>query len=223
MWERLQKLLDRIESRYALGFALYQGVPVLGAGAVSGWLSNGVDWINQFGWFGWWSAFLVGSLVAALIFAALALAKAKLATAKAIAKWRSDVADVNPLDEQFSRVRIDIAKIANPVTRRITGKSFSGCEVIGPANIAVRAQNVIHNPQFIDCDIVVCRPDRPLHSVTWVDECSFIQTKFFNCTIFVLQPLAMQLYQHGAPIASFSGVPEIDNQELQEPEAEIRP
>lgn len=63
MWERIQKLIDRIESRLALYLAI-GGSSVMGV--ITGWLSSGVEWINQFGAFGWWVSGLVGFILTML-------------------------------------------------------------------------------------------------------------------------------------------------------------
>jgi hypothetical protein len=62
MWGKIQKLFDRVERRITLVVTL-GGSGVMGV--ITGWLSTGVDWINQFGWFGWWLAFMVGALLTA--------------------------------------------------------------------------------------------------------------------------------------------------------------
>jgi len=81
MWEKIQKFVDRVESRIAL-WQIIQGGGVLGSGLISGWLSSGIAEIDQFGAFGWWTAFLVGSVLASLVLVLYGSFKVKYAEAK---------------------------------------------------------------------------------------------------------------------------------------------
>lgn len=95
---------------------------------MTGWLSQGVDWVNQFGWLGWWVAFLLGAVLAAFVMAGIGLAKISWIKARAYQKWSDKVDDVNPLEQIFDKKRINLSDLATPVENRIYKKIFTNCE-----------------------------------------------------------------------------------------------
>ena len=64
MFKHLDKLVDRVGYWYGT-IALIAGTSAMGV--ITGWISTGVDGINQYGWFGWWIASLTGASLTALV------------------------------------------------------------------------------------------------------------------------------------------------------------
>lgn len=171
MWARIQRLLDRIESRVALWTALAQGLPVMSVGFISGWLSTGVEWINQFGWFGWWAAALTGALVAALILLFMALLRQSWIKASAIRSWSQNKGDaINPLDREFIRRRINLLDLVSPINNAIIGKRFIDCELLGPANLLMSRSTITDN-SFARHDIVLMDTNSRVSNAILLEDC----------------------------------------------------
>lgn len=210
MWERLQKLLDRIESRAAL-WGVIGGSSVVAV--VTGYLSRTVTWINDnLGAFGWWVAALLGALLFAVIFLLIAWARAKLVTVKAVRRWEQQSDEVNPLATEFSQKRIKLSDLANPLVPVIESKRFTDCELLGPANIAVRGSFSAYGAALVDCDIVCVRDNVPLHNVLWMKDTDIVRGKVVRCTFFVPQA-AMQSFAQipGMHAITLTGDAELDS------------
>jgi hypothetical protein len=136
--------------------------------------------------------------------------------ASAIRKWKEDVSGVNPLDKEFRGVRLKWLDIMNPVSRRIEGKSFHGCELMGPANLFFW-QNVFNNrTEFAGCTVVVLKKAEdggvyPGSSSIMLKNVEIHNSSIYNCTIFIPPDMAMEFARIGTPIITLSGVPEIDS------------
>ena len=107
LFERIQKLLDRLEFRIAL-WTIFQGSGIVSVGAITGWLSTGVDWINHYGAFGWWAASLFGASIASVTVLGFSFARLSWIKASAVNKWKKDVDSINPMDSSFSHKRINL-------------------------------------------------------------------------------------------------------------------
>jgi hypothetical protein len=185
MWGRLQKLLDRLEARIAL-WQIIRGSGVLGTGAVTGWLSSSVAWVNQFGAFGWWMAFLCGCVLAAATLSLFALVKLRLVQASATNHWQTRVDTVNPLDKEFTRRRMSFLELANPMNGRIKDKRFLDCEFFGRYNV-IGVGCAFSNVSFIDCDFVIAKEHSYTKNIYIMEQCHFIGGSIYNATLYVSQ------------------------------------
>jgi len=95
MSEKIHRLLDRLESRIAL-WGIIGGSSVVGL--ITGWVSRGIEVIDQFGLFGWWVVGLLGALIAALFFLALAWMHYAWVHARSRRSWEKEVHNFNPLE-----------------------------------------------------------------------------------------------------------------------------
>jgi hypothetical protein len=157
-------------------------------GAVTGFLSTGVAWVNQFGAFGWWCAALIGFGITTGLYLAAGVAKNQFSQAEAKRKWAKDVDTINPLETHFIRKRINLAELANPITGRIIGKQFNDCELLGPANIFLLGQGVFNQVGFVNCDVVIVKNHVHIQNTLVIENCSFTGGTIARCTIFMPQP-----------------------------------
>lgn len=136
-WHRIPQLLDRLESRIALLSLVWKGATVVAAGAATGWIAYITDWIAAYGPIGWWSAALLGTLVASLIMWIFAAIRYAWIHATAKDRWSKVVDKVNPLSHKFDSQRILFSDLAHPIWGKIKNNSFIDCDLIGPANIGM--------------------------------------------------------------------------------------
>lgn len=207
------KLLDRIESRWSLWTSLL-GVPVVGA--ITAWLSTGVDWVNQFGAFGWWAAALVGSLIATLFAVAFAWLRYAWVVATSRSKWAEETEGVNPLAKSFREHRLSLDDIAHPISQKITGKTFYDCDLICSRNLYIHDDVSLIRNKFEDCTFMVLKADSK--GMVFPGNATIIEaTEFHGSTIWkanVLLPpnLVPTFLKMGATFATLTGFPEIDSQ-----------
>src|SRR5262249_28919652 len=116
----------------------------------------------------------------------LALLRERWAYASATNKWKKDVHGINPLEREFNKLIIKISDLAHPMTKKIAGKRFIDCELIGPATFYA-VNGSMTNVGFIDCDIVVLHPTAHLANVIVLEDVEVISGKIYNCTIYIPQ------------------------------------
>lgn len=207
-------LTDKWLGRFANGWTFLSPIVPGTVGAlVSGSLASTATWLNQWGWFGWWCAVLMGFLVASAAWAAVNVAKERLAVRRTMEKWAAKVADsVNPLDDAFHQKRLSLSDLANPVTRKIENKKFTNCELIGPANIFLLKDLRISNVTFIDCDMCPTKDEVALHNVIALESCEIYGGIMAKATVF-LHPKTLAIIERsglGAYYPTLTGNPTID-------------
>jgi hypothetical protein len=131
MLKKFQAFIDSISSHITLWQIFWGGTMTFGA--ISGALSFWVEKINQFGWFGWWTASLSGAAIFAIMSAAASYARFSWIRANVIRKWGEQTASINPFDEVFNKQRILVSDLRDPISREITNKKIIDCDLIGPA------------------------------------------------------------------------------------------
>lgn len=207
MWEKIQKLVDRIESRVAL-WQLVRGTGVVTVGVFSGWFAAGVDWIASFGVYGWFTAALLGALLAAAIVALIGYARNKFAEARLLNKRSDDKAldAVNPLDGEFHRKRISLQSLVHPVSGKIANKQFTDCELIGPANIVMWSHCNFSGTGFINCDFILTKDDAEVRNVIPLENVTIRGGEIMKATIFV-HPSTYPLLQNVSGITFVNHTP----------------
>ena len=156
---------------------------------VTGYLSTGVAWINKFGWFGWWSAGLVAFMLFSTGMRMAMSAWRQLQIAGAIEKWKRDVVTINPLDRQFTRVRIAIRDLRHPANMFVDNKVFVDCELVGPGNIALLSGS-FNGVNFTDCDFVVIDDEtKQVHTALGFRDCAVTNCQIINTLVMINKKL----------------------------------
>jgi hypothetical protein len=211
MLERLQKLLDRIESRIAL-WSILQGSGILSVGAISAWIASATAWLDAYGTIGWWFAGLVGAILAALALMGFAGLRYLWAKASAIHEWKKQVNSVNPLENDFTKLRLRFVDLANPIGNDIGYKRFTDCELMGPANIALAQEGVMDSVRFQDCDVVAVKEKAHVNNVIVIHNSRLINCVIWKCTVFIPREMAPMFAKMNAPFITLTGDQGIDTQ-----------
>lgn len=213
---RIFDFVDRLTDR--IGY--WHGTYILLAsssimGVISGWLSTSVEWISQFGVFGWWVAALLGALVTALFCLAIATVRYAWIHASSRREWAERVDDFNPLDKDFKNKRIKIQDLMHPISKRISGKRFYDCELIGPANVFLHKDIDLFKNGFFECSFVVLWPDADgrlgTTNAVILDNIEFHGGAIWGATILVPPSLVGDLKESGANFVTLTGDQELDN------------
>jgi MFS family permease len=210
MWEKFQRVLDRVESRVAL-WTLIQGGGIVSGGAISGWLASGHAWVASHGAFGWWAAFLVGALITATALMAFAALRYLWIRGDAVREWKNRAQDVNPLAPEYHTARVSIAQIANPISKKIKGKRFIDCEILGPANLFLIRNVNIDNIGFMNCDFVVIkRGAKAIFNCVGLEDVRILGGTMWECTIMVPPDMAPGLAAKGIQFVTLTGDAALD-------------
>lgn len=103
--------------------------------------------------------------------------------------------EINPLQLEFHKTRINLADLADPVTKVIANKTFYGCELIGPANVLPRGHLFLNNPNAVNCQAVVIKRDTRLFNVIVLEDCKIFGGKITNCTFFLVPEITAPFRQ----------------------------
>lgn len=180
-----KEFLDRWIGRAVNAATMWTLIPATAVGVVTGYLSQGVAWIDQFGAFGWWSAGLLGFLVAALGLALAGIGREKWAIARATRKWAGQVDDINPLDTEFHKKRIRLVDLAHPITFKIKGKRFIDCQLVGPANLVLLSGINLNSNTFTKCDFVPTKKELYVLNAIGLEDCEVIGGEILETVLFV--------------------------------------
>jgi hypothetical protein len=155
----IRERVDNWLSRASTAYTLWPLVPVgIVSGAVA-YSSASVEWINQFGNFGWSIVAIVTFFVLSLTLLLVAYAREKWTYAK-IAREKAAPSDaVNPIDSEFTKRRIRLVDLVRPSTQYIRKKTFTDCQLLGPMMVSP-TRSEFSGVTFINCNWVVAKPGR---------------------------------------------------------------
>jgi MFS family permease len=193
MGKRLQRFLEILSTHISLWQALGLG-GLLTGGALSAWFATASMWLDGYGPIGWWYAVLIGAVLGLLVGIAGALLRYVVILGGATRKWSETVDRINPLDPQYNRQRINLADLAHPVSRRISNKTFVDCDLIGPVNLLLMQNIHLTEMGFVDCDIVVAKPNTPIRNVIGVENITLLRGRIYRCVI-VIPPVLVSTFQ----------------------------
>jgi len=147
---------DQWLGRMSGAYGLWPLVPTgLGAGLLA-YASTSVRWMNQLGPFGWGSVALIAFLALSLSLYMLALFRERWVYASYARKRAQEPDFINPLDNDFTKKRIQLAAMKRPSTNYIENKTFTDCEILGPAMVLMDGCELTGNG-MINCNWVVTK------------------------------------------------------------------
>lgn len=219
----VQRLL-RIEPGISLGQWAYDRVSgnwdrvaalFLGGGGMT-YLAGVTDWVWPWGPVGVGGIGLLSaiSLWLGLSLAQQARAKSLVsrAEASAVERWKQVVDTVNPLQQEFHKQRIRLTDLAHPVSKRISGKKFTGCQLVGPANVAIVDRVTLMNSGFNSCDMILVKQEVFMRNGIALEACSIFDCELIECTIFVHPDLFPSFREiPGIHFINLTGDQEIDS------------
>lgn len=197
MMERANKAIGYIRSLYWLWTTLFS---LLVSASVPAWAVYYTNVLAEYAPASWIISGLLGTLVASLIYWLTASARDKWVRATEIKFLLRASSNINPLLQKFDSQRIKISELVSPVEPYIKGKTFTKCEIIGPANIIMKANkpgsgNWI-NCRLIECAGVVVNDSIPLFNVVVIEDCHFIDCTIYRCLLFT-PSASVQTYNEG--------------------------
>lgn len=99
---------------------------------------------------------------------------------------------INPLEDNFYRVRINLSDFISPFTMEYTGKTFTECDFIGPAVICFIKGAKLSNPQLIACDLITPSHGR-LTTGLFFHDTHFVKCRFYKVMFLLPEPLGSQV------------------------------
>lgn len=194
MLQRVRGTLQEI-SAY-LGFWPFIGGSALMA-VLSGWAAHATALLTPYAPLSWIVAGLGGAL-AFVVVAWIAVAIRNGIISGTIRRRFYEQTDrINPLDTQFHNQRIKLADLMPPTGSEIEGKSFVGCEIIGPSNIAIRGSHLT-GCNFAIADAVLVKEGANVKNALAFRDCHFSKCKFYWVTLLVPEKQGEE-FERGIP------------------------
>lgn len=175
MFKALQAAADRVQTWWSLWLL------VGGTGVVTAAVANATSWLAPWGAIGWWSAFLIGCLAAALIFATFSWGYGRWARDRDLRKVLASTG-VNPLTDRFEKQTILAADLYNRDYVPHVNKSFRDCYISGPAMVLLDGCT-LERVDFRHCQIALLNPQIMLYGAIKLDRCLFAGGVMSNLTL----------------------------------------
>lgn len=182
---------------------------------IIGWLINGAIWLVSIGLPAWavyyWRIFqdyapvswiaagFVGLLFISIVYFFIGKGKWYYQLAKRQSRI-SIRSPINPLDSNFYRQRIWIVDLAPPVIAVVQDKSFSDCDLIGPANVLFGSCTFQGNAGEAVDGLIIKAGSVARNGIMFI-RCNFTRCRFYHCTFMV-----PELTYHGFETHGWDGV-----------------
>ncbi|MCG6204580.1 hypothetical protein LPW26_08035 [Rhodopseudomonas sp. HC1] len=175
IWKDLGKLA------LLLGWALSFALPA--------WATWAITAFQEWAPLSWIAAGFVGVTITAIFYAVFARARLWLVNASIQERFYQETERINPLEQTFRNVRINVADLVSPIEPIVRGKTFIDCEILGPANAALSATKPgagsMNGVNFIGCDACKVKDDAFTANGIMFEDCTFLRGKIFRITFFI--------------------------------------
>jgi hypothetical protein len=190
----------------------------LGAFALSAWAVKTATMFSEYAPASWIGAGFIGVLIVSTSVRLLASARRSWIRSKYDNAMMARGGLVDPLANTFERKRIYLNEFVLPSHPRIEGKTFIGCEIVGPSNVMfVEGNNAFENKYPI-CDAIPLREGEIPYNAIFLTNCTFRQCSFQRVTFLI----SHGEYEHAQDINWFHWIgnaPEQPRLPLAAPEA----
>jgi membrane protein implicated in regulation of membrane protease activity len=167
-------------------------VLVVGSSAFAvawGWAASAAEWLTDYGALAWVVAASLGAAFFILLALGYAKAREKITRTSIERRFFQQPDRVNPLQPEFRHQRIRLADFVSPIEPVIRGKSFTECEIIGPANIVFNSTGpgrgvMLHCELSSTCGILVREGAPAINAIQLVD-CNLQRCKLHQVTLLI--------------------------------------
>ncbi len=132
----------------------------------------------------WVMAGFAGLFVYALCVAIYGFGQGRRVRAKYDAKFMQESGGVDPLAKVFEDKRIFLNNFVLPSNPVVEGKTFVGCEIVGPANLYLQDNNRIDEIKPILVDAVALTGEKHFYNGFVLNNCTFRNCTFHRVTLF---------------------------------------
>lgn len=155
-------------------------VTVFLGGGIMTYLAAISKWLEPWGPVAWGAAGLSSILVISFVYFLWGYARSQI-TLSEYTKTKMSSLETNILSPTHQHERIALSDFYHPYFRPTENARFENCELIGPACIAIDGCSFL-NTGFIDCEIVIVRPDRPIKGAMMFKFCTFLRCNLYRVT-----------------------------------------
>lgn len=198
----LQFVISNLDSIGSIAKLL---IPATLVGALTGWAAWFAGLLQQYAPLSWVVAGLVGALIVTAILMAMSISRLWWVNTTLQKQFYQGGDKINPVETVFRNQRIKLEDLMAPTIRDLKGKTFHGCDLLGPIVLSPIGGH-FDTCHWIACDhvLVRLRPGRhgmlisnSQNSYSVVD-CRFLNCRFFHVT-FLLPETTFPIMQNNHP------------------------
>jgi hypothetical protein len=194
MWARLQRLLDRTESRWALYQLLLGTGGALSGGGLYAYGIYATEWLAAYGPIAWVMGCSVGALLGVLLVFLIVAIRGRLIRSAAVRQMSIVPKSVNPLEKRFEKASIRLLDFVNPLSPIVDHKEFIDCEIYGPGVLIFWNRTTFQNCHFLECDKIKLTQPATMYSGLAFQDCFFLRCKLYRILI-VAPPGAWEILE----------------------------
>jgi hypothetical protein len=201
----MAKLTERVEALDAYSSVaekIIQWAPpatgFLASALATGWAASVTNALRILAPFSWVMGALLGSLVFASAYALWAKAQLNVARYRMARAIESSDSAINPLEETFVKQKINLMDFRQIVPgEKVVSKTFSGCDLVGPATILLTNNSTLQHNQLTGCDFVMISDTARVQSVMVFEGTTISRCRVFGVTFLFAECVAKNLIANG--------------------------
>lgn len=180
---------------WLVDFAVEKWPYILAAvgGTVMTVLAAVTKWLAVYGPVAWGAIGIASFLILAGGLRVIATAQQILAHNR-FAKKREQTTGINPLDDHFSRQRINLADFFHPFYKPTRLAKFQDCEVFGPAVIIIMS-GTLDGCTFNGCEAVIVKRQVMVIGAIAFEKCTFERCAFYRVTFLLVKELYLHMME----------------------------
>lgn len=152
---------------------------------MTAWAARAAEILSAYAPFSWVAAGICGGFAVSAAYWLFAASRAKWVRTKYDNTTMLRGGMVDPLAKTFEAKRIYLSEFVLPSHPVIQGKTFIGCEIIGPANVLLVSGNSVAEGRSPSCDAVALKDgDYPTNAI-FLNGCTFRECSFQRVTFFI--------------------------------------
>jgi hypothetical protein len=190
--ERINRALSGLEWRWSLGAAIWGLLFPATSIALPAWATRAAGVFADYAPLSWVIAGFLGLLFYAMCVAVYGYGRSRAVRSKYDAKFMAETGGVDPLSKVFEGKRIYLNDFILPSSPVVDGKTFVECEIVGPANIFLQAENAINNIKPGMVDAVALDHEKQFFNGFVFRNCTFRSCTFHRVTLFFTPHEALQ-------------------------------
>lgn len=180
------------EWRLSLATVIWSLVVPVGSFALPAWATEAAGVFSDYAPLSWVAAGFVGLLVYAVAVFVYGTGQQRSVRARYDAKFMKETGGVDPMAKVFENNRIFLNDFILPSSPTVDGKTFVDCDIVGPANMFLEADNAINNIKPGAVDAVSLDGKTPFHNGFIFRNCTFRGCTFHRVTLFFTPHEALQ-------------------------------
>lgn len=156
--------------------------------SIPAWFGHITDWVSAYGPIGWVVCGFAGLLAFVLSAAIWSFARAKFVSATIARNFYQTSDRIDPMKTHFLNQRLNLEDFLPPGAGFVEGKTFEGCELIGPLNI-LTVDTFVTACTFEVVDHIMIDIEKALNirNARIFKDCTFKKCKFFHVSFLIVE------------------------------------